>query len=391
MGRAGRPRRTGWARRATARRDVGTGADDRLSERRPRSRRRSRSRTARGAARSSTTQSLPARARTPTSRSDLRIGCVNRDCDFSGATARCRSSPSTSRSTAGCPCFLIATVDKFASHALDGPGRRALRPRRAARQHGFYGPCDPGRGRPLPDDRLPPPDLIIQDELHLISGPLGTMVGLYETALDELCARAVDGRSGSGRRSSPRRRPCAAPRARSGRCSTVAGGHLPAARARPARLVLRRDAYGRRGARPGSTSASPPRAAASRSILLRAYLALLGAAQKAYGPAGGNARTRQPGRSLHDAARLLQQPARAGRQPAHRRGRGHAPRLPGYGGRKRRRARPTGLVRRTARSPTSRRRADLAREHRQGRRGQAAAGAAVRERASASTWRSPRT
>jgi hypothetical protein len=107
---------------------------------------------------------------------DLRVVCVNRRCDFTRNQALpllAVDEPIYRR----LPCFLIATVDKFA--AMPWTGRVGAFFGRADRydQHGFYGPCDKDRGRPLPAP-LQPPDLVIQDELHLISGPMGTMVGL---------------------------------------------------------------------------------------------------------------------------------------------------------------------------------------------------------------------
>lgn len=87
------------------------------------------------------------------------------------------------------PCFVIATVDKFANLPWVGQTGALFGRAISYDEEGFYSDADGfAKGKPL-DKYLPPPDLIVQDELHLISGPLGTMVGLYETAIDALCSR----------------------------------------------------------------------------------------------------------------------------------------------------------------------------------------------------------
>jgi len=62
------------------------------------------------------------------------------------------------------PTLLLSTIDKFARIAWEENTRN------------LFG-----------DDTRLPPELIIQDELHLISGPLGSLSGIYEIALDYLC------------------------------------------------------------------------------------------------------------------------------------------------------------------------------------------------------------
>lgn len=59
------------------------------------------------------------------------------------------------------PTMLVATIDKFARFAWE------------ARANAFFG-----------GTQHQPPELIIQDELHLIAGALGSVAGLYEAALD---------------------------------------------------------------------------------------------------------------------------------------------------------------------------------------------------------------
>ncbi|MBN2384571.1 helicase [bacterium] len=64
------------------------------------------------------------------------------------------------------PTLIIGTVDKFALLAWNSESGR------------IFGQ----------NTNYDPPDLVIQDELHLISGPLGSIVGLYESAIDMLCS-----------------------------------------------------------------------------------------------------------------------------------------------------------------------------------------------------------
>ena len=87
--------------------------------------------------------------------------CPHEDCDF---TKRLPIQIIDEELYAAPPTLLFGTVDKFAMMAWEGRVGR------------FFGLHSTNRA----------PELIIQDELHLISGALGTMVGLYETAIDGL-------------------------------------------------------------------------------------------------------------------------------------------------------------------------------------------------------------
>lgn len=126
---------------------------------------------------------------------NMEIGCANSRCPFGSG----KPLPVLTVDEAiyrRLPAFLIATVDKFAGLPfVDKVGAFFDHVDRED-DLGFYGAAEPGVGRKLfGGARLLPPSLIIQDELHLISGPLGTVAALYEVALDRLASRSRENRT----------------------------------------------------------------------------------------------------------------------------------------------------------------------------------------------------
>nr|WP_111765137.1 DISARM system helicase DrmA [Nakamurella deserti] len=110
------------------------------------------------------------------------------------------------------PTFLLATVDKFARLAREGEAASLFGyvaewcPRHGYRHPDSQGGCSGASHNAKVESgvtypkvtvqkvaRLRPPDLIIQDELHLITGALGTAVGLFENAVDLLSSYRRNG------------------------------------------------------------------------------------------------------------------------------------------------------------------------------------------------------
>ena len=96
--------------------------------------------------------------------------CENNSCEYSNIPLPLRVVDESIYKTP--PTLLLGTVDKFAMITWKPE---------AGNLFGFR------KDDPENIHRICPPELIIQDELHLIAGPLGTMVGLYETMVQTLC------------------------------------------------------------------------------------------------------------------------------------------------------------------------------------------------------------
>lgn len=114
------------------------------------------------------------------------IYCPDVSCEFSGASGKdfVPVEVVDERIYSDPPSFIISTADKLAMLAYrPGDEQHAGTSRLFGRK--FVG----GKAEQV----KAPPGLIVQDELHLISGPLGTVYALYEGMIEALCTRISNG------------------------------------------------------------------------------------------------------------------------------------------------------------------------------------------------------
>jgi hypothetical protein len=134
---------------------------------------------------------------------------------------------------------------------------------------------------------------VIQDELHLISGPLGTMAGLYEAAIEALCVREIGGRAVQPKIIAS--------------TATVrrAQDQIQALFARSLTQIFpppgpdRRDSFFARMVSSSETAARLYLGIAAQGrnpkvIMRKTWLALMGAAERAYRDAGGHRNEKNP-------------------------------------------------------------------------------------------------
>lgn len=124
----------------------------------------------------------------------VHLKCTNQKCSFSFGLGRISKKRQDQGPIPVClsdetiyqhpPALLFGTVDKFAqlAHKVNGQNNG-----RNADSRRIFGTGNWEAGKP--QDGYLPPDLIIQDELHLLLGPLGSAVALFESAVDQLCTR----------------------------------------------------------------------------------------------------------------------------------------------------------------------------------------------------------
>ena len=98
---------------------------------------------------------------------EFHFHCIDRECTFGADPRPLPCNVVDDALYDHPPSLLIGTIDKFARIAWE------------ERTGAFFGVGTGSR----------PPELVIQDELHLVTGPLGSVAGLYEAGLDTLLVR----------------------------------------------------------------------------------------------------------------------------------------------------------------------------------------------------------